>query len=133
MPITRRVWLSHWNFDAQAHAVFPLETSGYASVSSPFSRPVLIARDGTLSGADQPEVKPAAACARTVVDAGMTVTVTVSHTEPPGPEHSRVKVEVPLRAPVDCDPLVSLMPLQPSRAMQLVALVDDQVSVELSP
>ena len=35
--------------------------------------------------------------------------------------------------PVDSDPLTGLPPLQPPLAVQLVALVDDQVSVELSP
>ena len=61
------------------------------------------------------------------------MTITDSHTEPPPPVHSRVKLVVPFRTPVASSPLVGLLPLQPSRAVQLVALVDDQLSVELSP
>ena len=36
-------------------------------------------------------------------------------------------------APVDCDPLVALLPLQSPDAAQEVALVDDHDSVELPP
>jgi hypothetical protein len=36
-------------------------------------------------------------------------------------------------APVDCDPLTALVPLQPPLAEQEVALLADQVSVELLP
>ncbi len=35
--------------------------------------------------------------------------------------------------PVDCEPLVPKVPLQAPVAVQEVALVDDQVSVELEP
>jgi hypothetical protein len=38
-----------------------------------------------------------------------------------------------VRAPVDCEPLTALEPLQPPLAEQEVALVADQVSVELLP
>ena len=36
-------------------------------------------------------------------------------------------------APVDCEPLIALAPDQPPEATQDVALVADQVSVELLP
>jgi len=36
-------------------------------------------------------------------------------------------------APVDCEPLSALLPLQPPDAVQAVALVLDQVSVEAPP
>jgi hypothetical protein len=36
-------------------------------------------------------------------------------------------------APVDCEPLIALTPDQPPEAVQDVALVADQVSVELLP
>lgn len=37
------------------------------------------------------------------------------------------------RAPVECEPLVAWVPLQPPDAVQAVALVDDQDSVEPAP
>jgi hypothetical protein len=44
-----------------------------------------------------------------------------------------VKVPVPVSAPVDSLPLVALAPDHAPEAVQPVALVDDQVSVELAP
>ena len=38
-----------------------------------------------------------------------------------------------MRAPVDCEPLMALVPDQPPEAVQDVALVDVQVRVELAP
>jgi hypothetical protein len=38
-----------------------------------------------------------------------------------------------VRAPVECDPLVALLPLQAPEAVQEVALVEDHDSVELPP
>lgn len=38
-----------------------------------------------------------------------------------------------MSAPVDCDPPVALVPVHEPSALQAVALVDDQVSVELPP
>jgi hypothetical protein len=38
-----------------------------------------------------------------------------------------------VRAPVDFEPLVARLPDQPPVALQLVALVEDQLSVELPP
>jgi hypothetical protein len=38
-----------------------------------------------------------------------------------------------LSAPVDCEPLTALLPDHPPEAVQEVALVDDQVKVELPP
>jgi hypothetical protein len=38
-----------------------------------------------------------------------------------------------VRAPVDFEPLVARLPDQPPEALQLVALVEDQLSVELPP
>jgi hypothetical protein len=42
-------------------------------------------------------------------------------------------VVVALSAPVDCEPLAAKVPDQPPEAVQAVALVEDQVSVELPP
>jgi hypothetical protein len=42
-------------------------------------------------------------------------------------------VALALSAPVERDPLVAWLPLQPPEAAQEVALVDDQDSVELAP
>jgi hypothetical protein len=62
-----------------------------------------------------------------------TVTVTFLETLPPSPTQSSVKVVVAPSGPVDSEPLPGLLPLQPPLAVQLVALADDQVRVELSP
>jgi hypothetical protein len=35
--------------------------------------------------------------------------------------------------PVDCVPLVALLPVQPPEAVQEVALLEDQVSVDMPP
>ncbi len=40
---------------------------------------------------------------------------------------------VALSAPVDCEPLVAKVPDQPPEAVQAVALVEDQVRVEVPP
>ena len=38
-----------------------------------------------------------------------------------------------VRTPVDCEPLIGLLPLHALDAVQAVALVADQVSIELVP
>jgi hypothetical protein len=52
---------------------------------------------------------------------------------PPVPVQFNVKVLVAVTAPVDCEPLVATDPLQAPEAVQDVALVEDQVKVELPP
>lgn len=47
--------------------------------------------------------------------------------------HINEYVELADTAPVDCEPLSALSPLQPPDAVQAVALVLDQVNVEASP
>ena len=68
---------------------------------------------------------PVAAC--------VTVTVTFSLAEPPVPVQVRVYVVDAWRAAVDDEPLVPRVPDQPPDAVQEVALVEDQVSVDLPP
>lgn len=63
----------------------------------------------------------------------LTATVALCDTEPPLPVQVMVNVVVALSAPVDCEPLVPRAPDQPPEALQLVALVEDQLSVELPP
>jgi hypothetical protein len=64
----------------------------------------------------------------------LTPTYTVLLTFPPAPLHERVKVLVELvRAPVDTDPDVPLVPLHAPEAVQLVALVELHVSVAEEP
>ena len=62
-----------------------------------------------------------------------TVTVADCDAEPPGPVHVSVYFEVVLRAEVDTEPLIGSVPLQPPEAVHDVALVEDQVSVDLAP
>lgn len=52
---------------------------------------------------------------------------------PPGPAQVKPKVEWADIAPVDCEPLSPLAPLQPPHALQEVALLLDQVNVEAVP
>ena len=64
---------------------------------------------------------------------GPTVTVTDCCAVPPAPEQDRVKVFVAVSAPVETEPLVACTPLQPPEAVQLVAFVELQVSIEAAP
>lgn len=52
---------------------------------------------------------------------------------PPLPVQLRVYVAFAVSAPVDCDPVTDLVPDQDPEAVQAVALLADQVSVELLP
>jgi hypothetical protein len=61
------------------------------------------------------------------------VTVADAFALPPAPVQVRVKLLVAVRAPVDWLPDVALVPDQPPEAVQEVALVEDQVSVEAPP
>ena len=63
----------------------------------------------------------------------VTAIVTALTAVPPGPEHVSEKLVVATRDAVDSEPLIGRAPLQPPLAMHAVALVDDQVSVELAP
>jgi hypothetical protein len=58
-----------------------------------------------------------------------TVTVADWVALPPGPAQVNVKVSLWVSAPVDIDPLIGSAPLQAPDALQLVALVDDQLIV----
>ena len=62
-----------------------------------------------------------------------TVTVAVCDALPPGPVQSSVNEVVAVRLPVDVDPLVGSAPLQPPEAVQPVASLELQVSVEAEP
>jgi len=52
---------------------------------------------------------------------------------PPGPLQASVKAVVVLSAPVLALPLVGSLPAQPPEAVQLVAFVDDQLSIADPP
>jgi hypothetical protein len=58
-----------------------------------------------------------------------TVTVADWVALPPGPAQVNVKVSLWVSAPVEIDPLIGSAPLQAPDALQLVALVDDQLIV----
>jgi hypothetical protein len=58
-----------------------------------------------------------------------TVTVAAALVLPPEPEHDSVKVVVSVSAPVDAEPDVACVPLQPPEAVHVVAWVLVQVSV----
>jgi hypothetical protein len=62
-----------------------------------------------------------------------TVTVADCDAEPPGPVQVSVYFVVALTAAVVCEPLVDSVPLHPPDARHEVALVEDQVSVDVAP
>ena len=74
-----------------------------------------------------------AALIKTVGAGELTETVADCVALPPGPVHVKEYVELADTAPVDCEPLSLLEPLQPPDALQEVALVLDQVSEEVAP
>jgi hypothetical protein len=69
----------------------------------------------------------------TVGGSDVTVTVADCAALPPVPVQVNVYVVFALSAPVDCDPLVALLPDHPPEAVQDVAWVLAQVTVELLP
>jgi hypothetical protein len=62
-----------------------------------------------------------------------TVTVADCEAEPPAPVQVSVYFVVAVSAAVDDEPLIAFDPLQPPEAVQAVALVVDQVSVDVAP
>jgi hypothetical protein len=69
----------------------------------------------------------------TVGAGALTETVADCWAVPPTPVQDKVNVVFAVRAPVDCEPLVALLPDHPPEAVQEVALVEDQVRVALAP
>jgi len=63
----------------------------------------------------------------------MTETVTAWVATPPTPEHVKAYVALAFNAPVDCDPLSPLDPIQGPVALQVVALLAVQRSVAELP
>lgn len=71
---------------------------------------------------------------KVTVGAGeVTVTVADCVALPPVPVQANVYVALLVRAPMDCDPLIDLLPLHCPDAVQDDALVDDHDRVELLP
>jgi hypothetical protein len=64
---------------------------------------------------------------------GVTVTIMNPIVLPPVPVHTSVNVLVVVRAPVDWLPFIALVPDQAPEAVQVVAFVEDQVSVADPP
>jgi hypothetical protein len=65
--------------------------------------------------------------------AWVTETIAACVALPPAPLQMSPNVSLTVRAPVDCEPLAGLLPAQAPAAVQDVALVADQVNVELPP
>ncbi len=74
-----------------------------------------------------------AAARLTVGAAALTDTVADWVALPPVPVQVSEYVALAVSAPVDCEPLTALLPDQPPEAVQEVALVDDQVKVDVPP
>jgi hypothetical protein len=69
----------------------------------------------------------------TVGAEALTETTAEDCAEPPLPAHDRLNVDVEASAPVDCEPLGAFEPPHAPDAVQLVAFVELQVSVEAPP
>ncbi len=69
----------------------------------------------------------------TVGAAAETVTVADCDAVPPAPVQVRVYLVVVVSAEVLWEPLIGSLPAQPPEAVQAVALVEDQLSVEAAP
>ena len=91
--------------------------------------------DDQLSIADVPLLTVVGLALRLTVGLGgaETLTVTDRLALPPGPLQASVKVVVALSAPVLALPLVGSFPDHPADAVQLLALLDDQLSIADPP
>ena len=67
-----------------------------------------------------------------VVDAGVTVTVVDTLSEPPAPVQDRLNVAFAVSAAVCAEPLTAFVPDHPPEAVQDVVFDDVQVSVDFS-
>ena len=65
--------------------------------------------------------------------APLTVTIALCDAEPPLPLQVRVNLVEAVRVAVACDPSVPCAPLHPPDAVQVEALLDDQLSVDFAP
>jgi hypothetical protein len=81
---------------------------------------------GTLDGLTESDTTGGAGAA-------LTVTTVLAWEVPPGPEQLRTKVDVEDSEPVDCVPLVGLLPFQAFEAVQLLVPIVAHVSVEDPP
>jgi len=86
-----------------------------------------------LSIAEPPLVTVVGLALRVTVGGAETLTVTAWLALPPGPLQASVKVVVVLSAPVLALPLVGSLPDQPPEAAQLLAFVEDQLSIADPP
>jgi len=86
-----------------------------------------------LSIAEPPLLTVVGLALRPTVGGAETLTVTDWLALPPGPLQVSVKVVVALSAPVLELPLVGSLPDQPPEAVQLLALVEDQLSIADPP
>ena len=89
--------------------------------------------DDQLSIADPPLLTVWGFALRPTVGGSEIFTVTDLLALPPGPLQRSVKVVVALSAPVLALPLAGRLPDQPPEAMQLLALVEDQLSIAAPP
>jgi hypothetical protein len=90
--------------------------------------------DDQLSVAAEPLVRVLGVAFSETVGAGwVTDTVVDCEALAPAPVQVIVYVVFAVRAPVDAEPLTGSLPAQPPEAVQAVALVEDQLRVELPP
>lgn len=100
---------------------------------APDAEQLLALEDDQLTVVEPPDCTEVGLALNVTVGAAATVTVRLLLLLPPGPEQLSVKVLVLLMGPTDWLPDVPLLPDHALEALQLVALVVDQVKVALLP
>jgi hypothetical protein len=114
--------------------VLALPLVGWLPDQPPEAVQLLALLEDQLSVADPPLLTVVELALRLSAGAGVeTLTVTDWLALPPDPLQVSVKVVVLLRPPVLALPLVGSFPDQPPDAVQLVALVEDQLSIADPP
>jgi len=113
----------------------PVLESGLLPDHAPDATQEVALADDQVSVEDPPLATDAGFATSDTVGAGTTVTVADAPAVPPAPVQERVNVLVTVSGPVDCPVLLesALLPDHAPEAVQEVALLDDQVSVEDPP
>jgi hypothetical protein len=107
---------------------------GFEPLQPPEAVQAVASVDDQVNAEVAPLLTVAGVAVRVTAGAGVvTDTVADCTALPPLPVQLRVYVELAARAPVVCEPLTGLAPDHDPEAVQAVALVADQISVELLP
>jgi hypothetical protein len=112
-----------------------LPVVAFAPVQPPVALQLVASAELQVSVDDSPLLIAAGFAVNVTVGSGVepTVTATLWVLLPPAPEQVNAKAVLAVSAPLDSLPLVAFAPVQPPDAVQLVASVELQVSVDDCP